>query len=95
MPRDEVTPLHKYLIAYDISNDKIRRQAAKLMEKHGQRLQRSVYIVDAKKREMDRIENILGKLLEANDKLLVMPCCESCFANTRVSTANEPVFMAA
>ncbi len=41
--RDDV---HRYIVAYDISNDKIRTRVSKVLKSYGSRAQFSVFLVD-------------------------------------------------
>ena len=44
-----------WIVAYDVRSDKSRRQVAKLLEKKGLRLQKSVFIVDGRPRAVRRL----------------------------------------
>lgn len=83
------------LIAYDIADDRRRRRAARLLEKRGIRLQRSVFVAEGGAGTLRALERELEDLLEEGDSLLILPCCESCFASARMFHAEAPAAMVA
>jgi len=51
--------VHRFLIAYDISDDPRRNQVAKTLESYGDRIQYSVFLVDAKPAKLLRLRAAL------------------------------------
>ena len=72
-------PTHRYVVAYDISDNRRRRKVAKVMESYATRVQGSVFEAFL----TDRESHVLGKRLVsvANtqlDKLRMYPQCVRC-----------------
>lgn len=70
----------KYLICYDISEDKIRDKIVKYLEGFSYRIQFSVFTCDLAMEKADKIWkelcSIAGKA--KNPLLLMVPVCKSC-----------------
>ncbi|GAA0708070.1 CRISPR-associated endonuclease Cas2 [Dactylosporangium roseum] len=63
--------VRRYLIAYDISDDLRRTQVAKKLESYGDRVQYSVFIVDARPAKLLRLRAQLINLIdETTDSVL-------------------------
>ncbi len=63
--------VRRYLIAYDISDDLRRTQVAKKLESYSDRVQYSVFIVDARPAKLLRLRTQLINLIdEATDSVL-------------------------
>jgi CRISPR-associated protein Cas2 len=58
--------VHRYLIAYDIIEDKRRDRIAKLLESHGDRIQYSVFLLDAKPARLTRLKTALLLLMDSD-----------------------------
>ncbi|MFV9506742.1 MAG: CRISPR-associated endonuclease Cas2 [Oscillochloridaceae bacterium umkhey_bin13] len=71
-----------YLIVYDISVDKRRTKLAKLLEGHGQRVQRSVFECDLEDRQLRKLQQRLDRLLRPadGDSLRIYRLCTQCKA---------------
>lgn len=67
-----------FLVCYDISATKGRNRVARLLEKYGERLQRSVFRLDVSLAVMERLKTLLLHALDDQDELLVIPLCERC-----------------
>ena len=80
-----------YLIAYDIAENRIRNQVAKLLEKRGRRLQYSVFYADLAERECQGLWQELQQLIENAERplLLVAPLCSACYG--RILMTGEPM----
>ncbi|MCP2255211.1 CRISPR-associated protein Cas2 [Prauserella aidingensis] len=64
--------VHRYLLAYDVESDARRNRVAKTLESYGDRLQYSVFIVDAKPAKLIRLKAaVTDKLDLAVDALLI------------------------
>jgi len=70
------------LVSYDISNDKLRTQFSKLLERHGRRLQYSVFEIKHTKKMIDYllliIETKFAKAFAITDSIIIYPVCEAC-----------------
>lgn len=53
---------HRYIVAYDVADDRRRSQIAKTLESYGDRVQYSVFIVDVKPAKYVRLRAVLGRL---------------------------------
>ncbi len=68
-----------YLISYDITNDRLRTQIAKVLKRQGcHRLQKSVFIApnyDAKKlgKTKQQLEKWIPEPLQADESIIVVP----------------------
>lgn len=65
----------QYIICYDVSEDKIRREVVKFLESFAYRLQGSVFISDKDSLSMHKIQQHLLKITKTSDKckLLIAP----------------------
>ena len=52
-------PVHRFIIAYDVTDDQRRTRVAKLLESYGDRIQYSVFLVDVKMAKMVRLRTAL------------------------------------
>lgn len=83
---------HARIIAYDITDDKKRLQAAKLLEKVGLRIQKSVFLVAIRNEALDKVIETLEKLREPEDIIDIVPVCTKCRHNSlRLGTPPDPV----
>ncbi|MGL4174304.1 MAG: CRISPR-associated endonuclease Cas2 [Actinomycetota bacterium] len=55
---------HRFVVAYDITNDFRRDRIAKVLESFGDRVQYSVFLVDAKPAKLIRLEGALRRLMD-------------------------------
>ena len=63
--------VRRFLIAYDVSDDGRRARIAKKLESYGDRVQYSVFIVDARPAKMLRLRvELIDMIEEATDSLL-------------------------
>lgn len=56
--------VHRFLIAYDISDDPRRSRVAKALESYGDRIQYSVFLVDAKPAKLLRLRAALRRVMD-------------------------------
>ncbi len=77
----------KYLISYDIAENKIRNRVMKYLEGVAFRIQYSVFTYKANAEEADAIwAELLRLTKKAEDcRLLMAPLCASCDEKTRMS----------
>jgi CRISPR-associated protein Cas2 len=57
--------LRRYLIAYDIADDRRRDRLAKCLQRHGDRVQFSVFVVDASPARILRLRNEIDAIVVA------------------------------
>lgn len=77
-------PRHLYLLAYDVSDPKRLRKVHKTLTAWGKPVQYSVFRVRSSCRELERLRFELAKLLEPDDRLLVVRLCEGCASRVTV-----------
>ena len=87
--------MQRFLISYDISSNKSRRYAAKILKNVGERIQRSVYLVEGTEKEIESVYNKISDLLEENDSLLVLPCCASCWDKALFARMEKDILLVA
>jgi CRISPR-associated protein Cas2 len=70
------------IVSYDISNDKLRGQFAKYLEKFGFRLQYSVFQVKNSHRVLENItteiNNVFGKKFDQTDSVIIFHLSQTC-----------------
>jgi CRISPR-associated endonuclease Cas2 len=59
-------------VAYDVSDDKLRRKVAKYLEGHGQRLQYSVFCCRLNSREFESLGRDLSRLISEEPEATVI-----------------------
>lgn len=67
-----------WMIAYDISNDRIRREVRKILKNHGTRVQYSIFECSLRNREKIELQTQLTGLIEKSDSLRWYPLCSWC-----------------
>ena len=55
---------HRFIVAYDVSNDPRRSRVAKTLESYGDRIQFSVFVLDIKPARMTRLRASLSRLID-------------------------------
>ena len=64
---------HRFLVAYDIVDDKCRTKLANLLQSYGYRLQYSLFQIDAKPARMERlVRKVEDTVSLSNDSVLVI-----------------------
>lgn len=87
--------MNRYLLSYDISSNSIRGKAYRFLKKKGLRIQKSVFLVEGTTKQLEKIQNYLVDLLDENDSLLILPCCDNCYARAILTgKQNELSFVA-
>jgi CRISPR-associated protein Cas2 len=84
----------RYIVSYDISDNKLRSRVVKVCEAYGQRVQKSVFEFDIDK---DQLTELVGELDKArvgnktrdSDSVRVYPLCAECSENV-VVLGNRP-----
>jgi CRISPR-associated protein Cas2 len=86
----------QWLVAYDISDDTRRQRLSKILLDYGQRVQESVFWIDAEDDLADRIRDRVAKAISpADDVIWILPLCGNCtrrvvtLGNTRVPELPE------
>jgi CRISPR-associated protein Cas2 len=59
----------RYLVAYDIADDRRRIQVAHVLGSYGDRIQFSVFVIDARPAALVRLRSRLARMID--------PCCDS------------------
>ena len=67
-----------WMVAYDISNDRIRREVRKALANHGTRVQYSIFECFLSSREKSNLQTELTALIEQNDSIRWYPLCAWC-----------------
>lgn len=67
------------VVAYDIEKDKKRREIAKLLQKCGKRVNRSVFECFLSETELERLKEKLSRRVKrGEDVVLYYPLCRAC-----------------
>lgn len=83
--------MNRYLIAYDIASSSTRNKVATRLEKAGQRVQKSVFMVQCSPEKCQQLVQDLLEIIEADDSLLCLPVCEHCFRASLISAPKVPL----
>lgn len=67
-----------YVIAFDVSDDKVRRKLCKILLDKGVRIQESVFAVTLKKHEITRIQKKLELCLNKKGVIHIFHICGAC-----------------
>ena len=68
--------MSRYLIAYDISNDRRRSRVHRWLKRWGDRIQYSVFEVELEPRDLDEVCLGLSDRLDAEDECTIVPMLE-------------------
>jgi CRISPR-associated protein Cas2 len=75
----------KWIVAYDIPDDRRRRKLADTLEDFGDRVQYSVFEVIMRGDDLSTLlQRIAAVILEDEDAVRLYPLCESCSEKVRV-----------
>ncbi len=75
----------RYVIVYDITNDKRRNKVARVLEGHGERVQYSVFECQLKKKQFVTLWKALEELVQTEaDSLRAYGLCASCAQRIRM-----------
>ncbi len=69
-----------WMIAYDISDNKIRKSIHDQLRDHGQRVQYSVFECRLNKQQLQHLRKQLSQKIEADDRIRWYPLCNWCEA---------------
>ena len=72
-------------VIYDISDDRIRGRIARICKGYGlYRVQKSAFLGDLNKNELDAIALECEELIEESDSIFVFPLCDDCFKKIKL-----------
>ena len=71
--------MNTWLILYDIRNNKRLRRIAKLMERYGVRVQKSVFEIMCSEKTLEKIRYKSKAILEEEDSLIIIRLCAKCW----------------
>ena len=71
--------MNAWLIIYDIRNERRLRRIAKIMERYGVRVQKSVFETYSDEKTINRMRREAGFVLEKDDSLIAIPLCAKCW----------------
>jgi CRISPR-associated protein Cas2 len=77
---------------YDVSNDKALKKVHKLLTGWGSPVQYSVFRVRCTVRELERLRWELTKLVDNEDRLMIVRLCQSCASRVTVQGAQLDPF---
>ena len=67
-----------WMVAYDISNDRIRGQVRKILQDSGTRVQYSIFECSLRDSDQAALQKILVGLIDTTDSLRWYPLCAWC-----------------
>lgn len=67
-----------YIIAFDVSDDKVRRKLCKILLNKGVRIQESVFAVNLKKHEIKSMTKNLEQILNKQGIIHIIKVCAAC-----------------
>lgn len=74
----------RYIISYDISDQKALKKTAKKLEDFAYRIQKSVFMEDFSDAEFKKLQQEITPLIDRkSDSLIFLPVCQSCFEKMR------------
>lgn len=80
-----------YVIAFDVSNDKVRRKLTKILLSKGVRIQESVFALNLKQHEVKSIGKKLELTLNKQGVIHIFHICAAC-AKKSLAINKEPEF---
>lgn len=81
-----------YLAAYDVSDDQRRARLAALLQAYGDRIQKSVFLLNVDAEELAKITEKAGAIIKAEtDSLWVLRQCAGCWkVSLQLGQASRP-----
>jgi CRISPR-associated protein Cas2 len=67
----------RFVVAYDVVDDKKRRKIQKFISEYSDEWQKSVYEVDVSRSEIKKIYKFLADICDGEDKFLIFPVTKS------------------
>jgi len=75
----------KYVVVYDVVEDRTRDKVADCLEDFGDRVQKSVFEVDVDADRYGRMVELLLKLIDPEtDSVRIYPICSTCLGKLRI-----------
>ncbi|RMG01827.1 MAG: CRISPR-associated endonuclease Cas2 [Nitrospirae bacterium] len=65
-------------VAYDIGDDKARNRVSLMLAKKGVRLQKSVFLIELKQKELKTFARKLRRMVSNKDAIALFPLCARC-----------------
>lgn len=81
---------HWHIVMYDVRADDRLRKTRKVLESWGSPLQYSVFRVRGTSRELERLRFELARVMEDEDRLMVVRLCPSCAGRVVVRGDDMP-----
>ncbi len=69
--------MNHWLVIYDICDSKRLSKVAKKMEDFGIRVQKSVFEIDADRKQIEKLRYIINNIIEGDDFVVYFDICES------------------
>jgi len=66
------------VIAYDVEDDRQRRQVAKLLQATGRRVNKSVFECFITERQLEKLQGKIARCVTRHDSVLYYRLCRSC-----------------
>jgi CRISPR-associated protein Cas2 len=85
----------KYVVVYDISNDKRRKKLSDLLEKYGFRVNYSVFEIELNKTKFKKLLNEINSnnmIKKSHDSLRFYHICQNCLVKSFEQSDNSNVF---
>ena len=80
----------RYLVIYDIADDKRLYKVAKTMEDFGKRVQKSKFEMDLTKTQLKRLQAKISNIIDPKqDGVKYIPLCKKCVAKTEIIGEGE------
>lgn len=71
--------MNRWLVAYDIPDNRRRTALANVLEDFGDRVQESVFEVRGTDQDLETLKERVGRIIEASaDRVRVYPVCQAC-----------------
>ena len=80
----------KYIIAYDIANNKKRKKVANELEGLGYRVNKSVFECELSKTRLVKLEKFFRKTAGKSDSVRLYRICENCLQNSFDISSTKP-----
>lgn len=74
----------RYIICYDIDNDKLRNKVSDILEAVGIRVQESVFECKISQNNVNILAEKLAELITTDDSIIIYPVCKECFKKTLI-----------
>jgi len=82
----------KYVICYDIEDDKVRKKISDLLEGYGVRVNFSVFEADLNKKELELLRNQIKKFISKKDSVRFYHLCKNCINKSFDLGSNIDIF---